>query len=107
MAVRAAYTNVMTTGGQSDSEKACLVRLTEMDAALVAMVKELPDDVVPLGEKARGLVKAWQLRIAQGGADLALLTEAMQEITGMMDALTARLLMVPWDGPSQRGQLKS
>lgn len=93
----------MASGGQSESERACLRRLTEMDAALVAMVKELPDDMVPLGEKARGLVKSWQLRIAQGGADLGKLTEAMQEIAGMMDALTSRLLLVPWDGPAKGG----
>jgi hypothetical protein len=96
----------MATGGQSEAEKACLARLTEMDAALVAMVRELPDDVVPLGEKARSLVKTWQVRIALGGADLEKLTEAMREIAGLMDALTSRLLLSPWDGPA-RGSLKS
>lgn len=93
----------MASGGQSESEKACLARLTEMDAALVAMVAELPDDVVSLGEEARGLVKTWQLRIAQGGADLEQLTSAMRQIAGMMDALTSRLLLQPWDGPAKGG----
>ena len=63
------------------------------------MVKELPPDAVPLGEQARGKVRAWQLRIAAGGADLSLLTEAMQEIKELMDQLAERLLLMPWDGP--------
>lgn len=96
----------MASGGQSESEKACLLRLTEMEVALLAMVRELPDDVVPLGEKAQSLVKTWQLRIAQGGADLGKLTDAMLQITLLMDALTSRLLLVPWEGPA-KGSLKN
>ncbi|MBS2023849.1 MAG: hypothetical protein JST92_15705 [Deltaproteobacteria bacterium] len=95
----------MTTA-RSQAERNCLARLVEMGDALDKMVKELPDDVVPLGQKARSRVAEWQIRIAQGGADLAQLTEAMTEISGMMDALTARLLLVPWDG-QKAGTLKS
>ena len=36
-----------------DSERACLARLQEMDAALARMELELPDDVRPIGSEAR------------------------------------------------------
>lgn len=89
-----------------DSERACIARLHEMDAALARMEKELPDDVRPVGAEARKRVAYWLARLATGGVDLAQFTEAMREISGMMDALTARLLMSPWDGP-RPGALKS
>jgi hypothetical protein len=82
-----------------DSERACLARLQEMDAALARMERELPDDVLSVGEEARRQVAFWLERIAAGGADLSQLSAAMREISGMMDSLTARLLLVPWDGP--------
>ena len=90
----------------TDSERACLVRLREMDSALEKMERELPDDVRPLGAEARSKVAVWLDRLATGGADLAALTEAMNEISRMMDALTARILLAPWDGPRPSG-LKS
>ena len=90
----------------TDSERACLERLREMDAALERMERELPDDVRSLGADARRKVAVWLERLAAGGADLSQLTEAMREISGMMDALTARLLLAPWDGPRRSG-LKS
>ena len=83
---------------QTDSERACLARLQEMDEALARMEEELPDDMLPLGGEARKRVAFWLQRIAAGGADLAQLGEAMREISGLMDALTARLLLVPWEG---------
>ena len=82
-----------------DSERACIARLQEMDAALARMERELPDDVRQLGKDARERVATWIDRLLVGGVDLARFTEAMREISGMMDALTSRLLMVPWDGP--------
>jgi hypothetical protein len=85
-----------------DSERACIARLHEMDAALARMEKELPDDVRPVGAEARKRVAHWLARLAVGGVDLAPFTEAMRELSGMMDALTARLLMSPWDGPKTR-----
>lgn len=81
------------------SERACLIRLQEMDVALARMERELPDDVRALGAEARVQVATWLRRIALGEADLDGLGEAMQEISGMMDALTERLLFAPWDGP--------
>lgn len=87
----------------TDSERACLARLQEMDAALARMQRELPDDVRSLGVEARRKVAIWLDRLTAGGADLSRLTEAMREIAGMMDALTARLLLVPWDGPRRSG----
>ena len=75
----------------NESERACLARLHEMDAALARMERELPDDVRPLGAEARQKVAAWTARLAQGGADLGQLTAAMAEISSLMDALTARL----------------
>ena len=35
-----------------DSERACIARLHEMDAALARMEKELPDDVRSVGAEA-------------------------------------------------------
>ena len=90
----------------TDSERACLVRLKEMDDALARMELELPDDVRPLGAEARRKVAVWLDRLAAGGADLNRLTDAMRDISGMMDALTARLLLAPWDGVP-RSKLKS
>jgi hypothetical protein len=86
-----------------DSERACLARLHEMDAALARMERELPDDVRSLGAEARKRVAVWLERMAAGGVELEQFTEAMREISGMMDALTARLLLAPWDGPKQSG----
>jgi hypothetical protein len=83
---------------QSDSERACLARLHEMDEALARMEEELPDDMLPLGAEARKRVGFWLHRIAAGGANLEELSDSMREISGMMDALTARLLLVPWEG---------
>jgi hypothetical protein len=91
---------------RTDSERACLARLQEMDAALARMERELPDDVRAVGAEARKRVAIWMDRVAAGGADLTQLTEAMREISGMMDGLTARLLLVPWEGPD-RHDLKS
>ena len=82
-----------------ESERACIARLQEMDDALARMERELPDDVRPLGVEARKRVATWIDRLNVGGVDLAQFTEAMSEISGMMDALTSRLLLVPWDGP--------
>lgn len=89
---------------RSQSERACLVRLQEMDTALQRMARELPEDVQAVGAQARERVGFWLRRIAAGGADLSALTEAMQEISVLMDALTARLLLAPWDGPRDPGQ---
>jgi len=87
----------------TESERACLVRLQEMDAALARMQRELPDDVRSLGIEARRQVAVWLDRLAAGSADLSQLTDAMREIAGLMDALTARLLLVPWGGPRRPG----
>ena len=95
------------TEHRSQSERACLCRLQEMDDALAHMEVELPDDMRPLGAEARKRVSFWLQRIAAGGADLSQLVEAMRDISGMMDALTARLLLVPWDGQAGAGKLKS
>lgn len=95
------------TEHRSESERACLARLQEMDDALARMEDELPDDMLPLGAEARKRVGFWLQRIAGGGADLSQLVEAMRDISGMMDALTARLLLVPWDGHTGKGRLKS
>lgn len=97
----------MVDGDKAESERACLLRLQEMDLALAEMERELPDDMRLLGSEARQRVHAWLLRLAVGGADLSQLSEAMREISGMMDALTARLLLAPWDGHPPRGSLKS
>jgi hypothetical protein len=84
----------------TDSERACLVRLQEMDEALARMECELPDDVRVLGAEARQQVAVWLRRIAAGEADLSQLGDAMRDISGLMDALTERLLLAPWDDAS-------
>jgi hypothetical protein len=89
------------------SARACLARLYEMDAALERMEGELPDDVRPVGAEARRRVRAWLARLGTGDADLTGLTDSMRDISRMMDALTARLLLVPWDGLPTGGQKKS
>jgi hypothetical protein len=89
-----------------ESERACLFRLQEMDAALQRMERELPEDVRQVGVEARKRVAIWLERLAAGGVELSQFTEALREISGMMDALTARLLLAPWDGPKPGG-LKS
>ena len=89
------------------SARACLARLYEMDAALERMELELPEDVRSVGTEARRRVHAWLTRLGNGDGDLRGLTEAMRDISRMMDALTARLLLVPWDGHAAPGKLKS
>ena len=89
---------------QSDAARACLARLVEMDEALRRMQPELPADAQPVGAQARSTVALWKTRLAQGGADLAQLTVAMNEVSELMDALTARLLLVPWDGHPGRSR---
>ena len=95
------------SGHRSESERACISRLQEMADALSRMEDELPDDMLPLGAEARKRVSFWLRRIAAGGADLTQLVDAMHDISGMMDALTARLLLVPWDGHADPDKLKS
>ena len=85
-----------------DSERACIARLQEMDAALRRMERELPDDVRQVGAEARKRVASWLSRLAVGGVDLAQFNEGMREISGMMDALTSRLLMAPWEAPQPK-----
>jgi hypothetical protein len=82
-----------------DAERACLARLQEMDVALARMERELPEDVRQVGAEARQRVALWLARMAAGNVSLSQFTEAMREISAMMDALTSRLLLVPWDGP--------
>ena len=64
------------------------------------IAKLVPDDVRSVGAEARKRVAYWLARLATGGVELAQFTDAMREISGMMDALTARLLLAPWDGPA-------
>jgi hypothetical protein len=82
----------------NESETACLARLTEMDRALELMQAELPDDALPIGDEARAKVRVWMTRLAEGGADLGALSLDLVEIGSLMDELTARLLLVPWEG---------
>jgi hypothetical protein len=92
----------------SESTSVCLARLYEMDAALERMEVELPDDVRAVGAEARRRVHDCLDRLGSGAdPDLRELTEAVREISRMMDALTARLLLVPWDGHPRAGPLKS
>ena len=86
---------------KAETERTCLARLWEMDRALTEMEPQLPDDMRSLGAAARARVGAWLGKLAGGRADLAELSAAMSELTGMMDALTARLLLVPWDAPKR------
>jgi hypothetical protein len=74
-----------------------------MDEVLAGMEPQLPDDVKPLGTEARRRVSLWLGLLGQGNADLAALSSAMVELTQMMDALTQRLLLVPWRGNTPRG----
>jgi len=90
----------------SRSRRACLARLLEMDSALARMERELPADVVSIGRDARRKVALWRNRLASGEAELSGLSATLREISLMMDALTARLLLAPWDGPRRTG-LKS
>lgn len=83
-----------------ESERNCIARLHEMDAALARMEKELPDDARPIGAEARRKVAYWLARLAAGGVELTDFTDAMREISGMMDALTARLLLTSWKPPA-------
>jgi hypothetical protein len=87
----------------TDAQRACLDRLQEMDAALARMEEELPDDVRSFGALARRRVAFFRDQVAAGDGDLSQLTAGLLEISGMMDALTARLLLAPWDGPSRTG----
>lgn len=90
----------------NDSRSNCLARLREMDAALARMELELPEDVRSVGADARRHVAVWLDRLSDVRADPTQLTEALREISGLMDALTVRLLLAPWDGP-RRGGLAS
>jgi hypothetical protein len=91
--------------GMTDSARACLARLREMDTALEHMERELPDDVRSIGAAARKRVAVCVSRLTVEGAQPEELSDALQDISQMMDALTARLLFVPWDSPQP--QLKS
>jgi len=90
----------------NDSRSNCLARLQEMDAALARMEPELPEDVRSVGADARRHVAVWLDRLSEAAADPAQLNETLREISRMMDALTVRLLLAPWDGP-RRGGLAS
>jgi len=84
----------------SDAARECMARLAGMDRALAEMGPDLPPDMQALGAEARRRVALWLGKLAAGDADLRELSTAMAEITGMMNALTARLLLVPWDPKS-------
>ena len=86
----------------SKARRACLARLHEMDAALARMERELPDDVRSLGAEARRKVAGYCAQLA-AGEDLGPLSAGLREISGMMDVLTARLLLAPWDGRPRAG----
>ena len=90
----------------NDSRSNCLARLREMDAALARMEPELPEDVRSVGADARRHVAVWLDRLSDVAADPTQLNETLREISRMMDALTVRLLLAPWDGP-RRGGLAS
>ena len=83
----------------ADTERVCLARLQAMERTLAEMEPQLPDDMKPLGAEARRRVALWLGKLAQGGADLKSLTAAMAELAQMMNALTERLLLKPWDAP--------
>jgi hypothetical protein len=92
----------------SESRSVCVARLYEMDAALERMELELPDDVRAVGAEARRRVHDCLDRLGSGAdPDLRALTEAVHEISRMMDVLTARLLLVLWDGHPRAEPLKS
>ncbi|GAC1347445.1 MAG: hypothetical protein NVS2B9_14480 [Myxococcales bacterium] len=90
-----------------DEEAACLSRLTEMDRALELLEAELPEDARPIGAQARATVAIWRTRLSAGGADLQALSAAVGEIASLIDALTARLLLAPWDGHPKAPQRPS
>jgi hypothetical protein len=81
----------------TDSARACLARLREMDTALEHMERELPDDVRSIGAAARKRVAVCVSRLTVDGAQPEELSDALHDVSQMMDALTARLLFVPWD----------
>jgi len=81
---------------QSETERSCLVRLVEMEQRLSRMSGELPPDARPLGQRAHDEVQLWQSRLAQGSVDLEALSSAMREISALMEALAARLVLAPW-----------
>lgn len=89
----------------TESARACLARLHEMDSALEHMEHELPDDVRSIGAAARKRVAVCVSRLTVDGAQPDELSEALRDVSQMMDALTARLLFVPWETP--RPHLKS
>ncbi|HYZ87832.1 MAG TPA: hypothetical protein VE620_00920 [Myxococcales bacterium] len=92
----------------SESRSICVSRLYEMDAALERMELELPEDVRAVGAEARRRVRDCLDRLGSGtDPDLRALTDAVHEISRMMDVLTARLLLVPWDGHPRAESLKS
>ena len=79
-----------------------------MDAALERMELELPEDVRALGAEARRRVHDCLLRLGSGDdPGFESLTAAVREISRIMDSLTARLLLVPWDGHPKRGPPES
>jgi hypothetical protein len=91
-----------------ESRSACLARLREMDAALAQMERELPEDVRAVGTEARRRVHDCLRRLGSGADNgFESLTAAVEEISRMMDSLTARLLLVPWDGHPKRGPPES
>jgi len=83
---------------RAQTERSCLARLAEMDRSLREMEPALPEDVRPIGAEARRGVSFWLQRLAQGGADLQALTASMADLAKLMEALTRRLLLEPWDG---------
>jgi hypothetical protein len=88
-------------GGRAQTERECMSRLYQMEVALAEMEPQLPDDMRALGAEARQRVSFWLTRIGAGGADLQALSSAMAELTSLMESLTARLLLAPWDNTSR------
>ena len=88
---------------RAESLRACLSRLLDMQRDLAQMEPQLPDDMRALVAEARRSVDVWLSRIAAGGADLRELSGAMTGLTDLMNALTTRLLLVPWSGARGRG----
>jgi hypothetical protein len=56
------------TEHRSESERACLSRLQEMDDALARMEDELPEDMLPLGAEAAPTSRSWSKRCATSPA---------------------------------------
>jgi len=94
-------TNETPDGARTQTERSCLARLCEMDRSLGEMEPALPEDVRAIGTEARRGVSFWLQRLAQGGADLEALTASMADLAKLMDALTRRLLLRPWNGEPQ------